>query len=74
MLVFFSIVVLSMKSLYLFIYFCPFDDVLNQQKEAELRDLNAQLREAEGQREKINKDMGTIRQDIDTQKVWRPNE
>lgn len=42
-----------------------------QQKEAELQEINAQLTEAEKQREKINKDMGNIRQDIDTQKVER---
>lgn len=40
-----------------------------QQKEAELQEINVQLAEAEKQREKINKDMGNIRQDIDTQKV-----
>lgn len=40
-----------------------------QQKEAELQETNAQLLDAEKHWEKINKDLGTIRQDIDTQKV-----
>uniref|UniRef100_A0A8B9JPQ5 RAD50 homolog, double strand break repair protein n=1 Tax=Astyanax mexicanus TaxID=7994 RepID=A0A8B9JPQ5_ASTMX len=40
-----------------------------EQKEAELQETNTQLIEAEKQREKINKDIGDIRQDIDTQKV-----
>ncbi|XP_056140912.1 DNA repair protein RAD50 [Lampris incognitus] len=40
-----------------------------EQKECELQETNIQLHEAEKQREKINKDMGNIRQDIDTQKV-----
>lgn len=31
--------------------------------------MDKQLHEAEKQREKINKDIGNIRQDIDTQKV-----
>lgn len=31
--------------------------------------MDKQLHEAEKQREKINKDMGNFRQDIDTQKV-----
>uniref|UniRef100_A0A3B4D7T9 Zinc-hook domain-containing protein n=1 Tax=Pygocentrus nattereri TaxID=42514 RepID=A0A3B4D7T9_PYGNA len=44
-------------------------DEYKEQKEAELQETNAQLLEAEKQREKINKDMGNIRQDIDTQKV-----
>lgn len=41
----------------------------SQQKESELQETNTQLHEAEKQKEKINKDMGNIRQDIDTQKV-----
>ncbi|XP_048850843.1 DNA repair protein RAD50 [Brienomyrus brachyistius] len=40
-----------------------------EQKEAELQEITTQLHEAEKQREKINKDIGNIRQDIDTQKV-----
>uniref|UniRef100_A0AAY4AU31 Zinc-hook domain-containing protein n=1 Tax=Denticeps clupeoides TaxID=299321 RepID=A0AAY4AU31_9TELE len=40
-----------------------------EQKEAELKDTESRLYEAEKHREKINKDMGNIRQDIDTQKV-----
>uniref|UniRef100_A0A3Q1EU52 RAD50 homolog, double strand break repair protein n=1 Tax=Acanthochromis polyacanthus TaxID=80966 RepID=A0A3Q1EU52_9TELE len=39
------------------------------QKESELQETNTQLHEAEKHKEKINKEMGTIRQDIDTQKV-----
>uniref|UniRef100_A0A3B5L9U7 RAD50 homolog, double strand break repair protein n=1 Tax=Xiphophorus couchianus TaxID=32473 RepID=A0A3B5L9U7_9TELE len=39
------------------------------QKESELQETNTQLHEAEKQKEKINKEMGNIRQDIDTQKV-----
>uniref|UniRef100_A0A7N8XAB1 RAD50 homolog, double strand break repair protein n=1 Tax=Mastacembelus armatus TaxID=205130 RepID=A0A7N8XAB1_9TELE len=39
------------------------------QKESELRETNTQLHEAEKHKEKINKEMGNIRQDIDTQKV-----
>ncbi len=31
--------------------------------------MEKQLQEAEKQREKINKDIGNVRQDIDTQKV-----
>uniref|UniRef100_A0A3B3D614 RAD50 homolog, double strand break repair protein n=1 Tax=Oryzias melastigma TaxID=30732 RepID=A0A3B3D614_ORYME len=40
-----------------------------QQKESELQETNTQLHEAEKQKERINKEMGNIRQDIDTQKV-----
>lgn len=40
-----------------------------QQKESELHETNTQLHEAEKHKEKINKEMGNIRQDIDTQKV-----
>uniref|UniRef100_A0A8C2ZBU6 RAD50 double strand break repair protein n=1 Tax=Cyclopterus lumpus TaxID=8103 RepID=A0A8C2ZBU6_CYCLU len=40
-----------------------------KQKEAELQETNTQLHEAEKYKEKINKEMGNIRQDIDTQKV-----
>uniref|UniRef100_A0A671KUP5 DNA repair protein RAD50-like n=1 Tax=Sinocyclocheilus anshuiensis TaxID=1608454 RepID=A0A671KUP5_9TELE len=39
------------------------------QKETELQEVDKQLHEAEKQRDKINKDIGNIRQDIDTQKV-----
>uniref|UniRef100_A0A8C4E4M8 RAD50 homolog, double strand break repair protein n=1 Tax=Dicentrarchus labrax TaxID=13489 RepID=A0A8C4E4M8_DICLA len=39
------------------------------QKESELQETNTQLHEAEKNKEKINKEMGNIRQDIDTQKV-----
>uniref|UniRef100_A0A3P9LDM7 RAD50 homolog, double strand break repair protein n=1 Tax=Oryzias latipes TaxID=8090 RepID=A0A3P9LDM7_ORYLA len=39
------------------------------QKESELQETTTQLHEAEKQKEKINKEMGNIRQDIDTQKV-----
>lgn len=42
-----------------------------QQKEAELRETSGQLHEAEKRKEKVGKEMGTIRQDIDTQKVRR---
>uniref|UniRef100_A0A3B3QVD8 RAD50 double strand break repair protein n=1 Tax=Paramormyrops kingsleyae TaxID=1676925 RepID=A0A3B3QVD8_9TELE len=44
-------------------------DEYKEQKEAELQEITTQLHEAEKQREKINKDIGNIRQDIDTQKV-----
>ncbi|XP_071752076.2 DNA repair protein RAD50 [Centroberyx gerrardi] len=40
-----------------------------EQKESELQETNTQLHEAEKHKEKINKEMGNIRQDIDTQKV-----
>ncbi|XP_063059247.1 DNA repair protein RAD50 [Engraulis encrasicolus] len=40
-----------------------------EQKESELQDTNTKLYEAETLREKINKEMASIRQDIDTQKV-----
>nr|XP_033783267.1 DNA repair protein RAD50 [Geotrypetes seraphini]XP_033783268.1 DNA repair protein RAD50 [Geotrypetes seraphini]XP_033783269.1 DNA repair protein RAD50 [Geotrypetes seraphini]XP_033783270.1 DNA repair protein RAD50 [Geotrypetes seraphini] len=40
-----------------------------EQKENELHELTAQLNDCEKQKEKINKEMVTIRQDIDTQKV-----
>ncbi|KAM6970762.1 DNA repair protein RAD50 [Aplochiton taeniatus] len=40
-----------------------------EQKERELQETTCQLHEAEKQREKISKEMGSIRQDIDTQKV-----
>uniref|UniRef100_A0A3P8TN45 RAD50 double strand break repair protein n=1 Tax=Amphiprion percula TaxID=161767 RepID=A0A3P8TN45_AMPPE len=39
------------------------------QKESELQETNTQLHEAEKHKEKINKEMGNIRRDIDTQKV-----
>ncbi|XP_026228282.1 DNA repair protein RAD50 [Anabas testudineus] len=44
-------------------------DKYKEQKEAELQETNTQLHEAEKHKEKINKEMGSIRQDIDTQKV-----
>lgn len=40
-----------------------------QQKESELQETNSQLHEAEKHKEKVSREMGTIRQDIDTQKV-----
>ncbi|XP_069366570.1 DNA repair protein RAD50 [Paralichthys olivaceus] len=40
-----------------------------EQKESELQETNSQLHDAEKQKEKISKEMGNIRQDIDTQKV-----
>ena len=40
-----------------------------QQKESELQETNTQLHEAEKNKDKITKEMGNIRQDIDTQKV-----
>ncbi|XP_008330529.1 DNA repair protein RAD50 [Cynoglossus semilaevis] len=40
-----------------------------EQKESELQETNTQLHDAEKQKEKISKEMGNIRQDIDTQKV-----
>ena len=43
-----------------------------QQKESDLRETNTQLHEAEKHKEKITKEMGTVRQDIDTQKVPTP--
>lgn len=42
-----------------------------QHKELELQGTDSQLHEAEKHKEKISKEMGTIRQDIDTQKVRR---
>ncbi|XP_051257670.1 DNA repair protein RAD50 [Dicentrarchus labrax] len=44
-------------------------DEYKEQKESELQETNTQLHEAEKNKEKINKEMGNIRQDIDTQKV-----
>lgn len=46
--------------------------LLLQLKESELQETNTQLHEAEKNKEKINKEMGNIRQDIDTQKVQLP--
>ena len=43
--------------------------IVLQQKESELQETNTQLHEAEKHKEKINKEIGNIRQDIDTQKV-----
>ncbi|XP_058024719.1 DNA repair protein RAD50 [Ahaetulla prasina] len=40
-----------------------------QQKESELEEVTVQLVDCEKKKEKINKEMGTIRQDIDTQKI-----
>ncbi|XP_074816588.1 DNA repair protein RAD50 isoform X2 [Natator depressus] len=40
-----------------------------KQKESELDEVKTQLADCEKQKEKINKEMGTIRQDIDTQKI-----
>ncbi|XP_034034944.1 DNA repair protein RAD50 [Thalassophryne amazonica] len=40
-----------------------------ERKESELQETNTQLHEAEKHKEKINKEIGNIRQDIDTQKV-----
>uniref|UniRef100_A0A8D0AUX6 RAD50 double strand break repair protein n=1 Tax=Sander lucioperca TaxID=283035 RepID=A0A8D0AUX6_SANLU len=44
-------------------------DEYKEQKESELQETNTQLHEAEKYKDKINKEMGNIRQDIDTQKV-----
>ncbi|XP_068600668.1 DNA repair protein RAD50-like [Brachionichthys hirsutus] len=44
-------------------------DEYKEQKESELQETNTKLHEAEKTKEKINKEMGNIRQDIDTQKV-----
>uniref|UniRef100_A0A8D2ZSR1 RAD50 homolog, double strand break repair protein n=1 Tax=Scophthalmus maximus TaxID=52904 RepID=A0A8D2ZSR1_SCOMX len=44
-------------------------DEYKEQKETELQETNTQLHDAEKQKEKINREMGNIRQDIDTQKV-----
>uniref|UniRef100_A0A669CU22 RAD50 double strand break repair protein n=1 Tax=Oreochromis niloticus TaxID=8128 RepID=A0A669CU22_ORENI len=44
-------------------------DEYKEQKESELHETNTQLHEAEKHKEKINKEIGNIRQDIDTQKV-----
>lgn len=48
-------------------FFFPFRPF--QKKESELQETNNQLHEAEKHKEKVSKEMGTIRQDIDTQKV-----
>ncbi|XP_028906603.1 DNA repair protein RAD50 [Ornithorhynchus anatinus] len=40
-----------------------------QQKESELNKVATQINECEKQKEKINNEMGTMRQDIDTQKI-----
>ncbi|XP_013920249.1 PREDICTED: DNA repair protein RAD50-like [Thamnophis sirtalis] len=40
-----------------------------QQKESELEEVTFQVVDCEKKKEKINKEMGTIRQDIDTQKI-----
>ncbi|XP_069508607.1 DNA repair protein RAD50 isoform X2 [Ambystoma mexicanum] len=40
-----------------------------EQKESELEELKARLNECEKMKDKVNKDMVTIRQDIDTQKI-----
>ncbi|XP_040007110.1 DNA repair protein RAD50 [Xiphias gladius] len=44
-------------------------DEYKEQKDSELQETNTQLHEAEKQKERISKEMGNIRQDIDTQKV-----
>nr|XP_033466773.1 DNA repair protein RAD50 [Epinephelus lanceolatus] len=44
-------------------------DEYKEQKESELQETNTQLHEAEKHKDKITKEMGNIRQDIDTQKV-----
>ncbi|XP_056265020.1 DNA repair protein RAD50 [Pseudoliparis swirei] len=44
-------------------------DEYKEQKEAELQETNTQLHEADKHKEKLNKEMGNVRQDIDTQKV-----
>ncbi|KAM9847048.1 DNA repair protein RAD50 isoform 2-T2 [Aulostomus maculatus] len=44
-------------------------DEYKEQKESELQETSTQLHEAEKHKEKINKEMGNIRQDIDTQRV-----
>lgn len=44
-------------------------DEYREQKETELRETSTQLHEAEKHKDKINKEMGNVRQDIDTQKV-----
>nr|XP_057943942.1 DNA repair protein RAD50 [Doryrhamphus excisus] len=51
------------------IYLDEGKDEYKEQKESELQDTNTHLHEAERHKEKINKEMGNIRQDIDTQKV-----
>uniref|UniRef100_A0AAV2JAL9 Zinc-hook domain-containing protein n=1 Tax=Knipowitschia caucasica TaxID=637954 RepID=A0AAV2JAL9_KNICA len=44
-------------------------DEYKEQKESELQETSQQLHEADKNKEKVNKDIGNIRQDIDTQKV-----
>uniref|UniRef100_A0A8C0GYI4 RAD50 double strand break repair protein n=1 Tax=Chelonoidis abingdonii TaxID=106734 RepID=A0A8C0GYI4_CHEAB len=44
-------------------------DDYKKQKESELDEVKTQLADSEKQKEKISKEMGTIRQDIDTQKI-----
>ncbi|XP_057631650.1 DNA repair protein RAD50 isoform X2 [Chionomys nivalis] len=44
-------------------------DDYKKQKEAELNEVVAQLNDCDKHKEKINKEMGTMRQDIDTQKI-----
>ncbi|XP_041521595.1 DNA repair protein RAD50 isoform X2 [Microtus oregoni] len=44
-------------------------DDYKKQKETELNEVVAQLNDCDKQKEKINKEMGTMRQDIDTQKI-----
>ncbi|XP_046898994.1 LOW QUALITY PROTEIN: DNA repair protein RAD50 [Hypomesus transpacificus] len=44
-------------------------DKYKEQKETELRETSSNLHEAEKQKDKISKEMGNIRQDIDTQRV-----
>ncbi|XP_050013643.1 DNA repair protein RAD50 isoform X3 [Alexandromys fortis] len=44
-------------------------DDYKKQKETELNEVVAQLNDCDKHKEKINKEMGTMRQDIDTQKI-----
>ncbi|KAL6053169.1 hypothetical protein STEG23_025345, partial [Scotinomys teguina] len=44
-------------------------DAYKKQKETELNEVVVQLNECDKHKEKINKEMGTMRQDIDTQKI-----
>lgn len=53
----------------LYFYFLCLRNFLLQQKETELNKVIAQLSECDKHKEKINKEMGIMRQDIDTQKV-----
>lgn len=63
--------VIKNLKLYLFIFlFLVLKEFSSlQQKETELNKVILQLNECEQHKEKINKEMGIMRQDIDTQKV-----